>query len=55
MTVEDALMAVEAGVDAIVVSNHGGRVLDCTPGACEVLPKLLMLLKVKLQYLQMVE
>ena len=40
MTVEDALMAVEAGVDAIVVSNHGGRVLDCTPGACEVLPKI---------------
>ena len=28
MTVEDALMAVEAGVDAIVISNHGGRVLD---------------------------
>ena len=27
MTVEDALMAVEAGVDAIVISNHGGRVL----------------------------
>ena len=24
MTVEDALMAVEAGVDAIVISNHGG-------------------------------
>ena len=29
MTVEDALMAVDAGADAIVVSNHGGRVLDC--------------------------
>ncbi|MGL4796428.1 MAG: alpha-hydroxy-acid oxidizing protein [Paraclostridium sp.] len=37
MTKEDALMAVEAGVDAIVVSNHGGRVLDCTPGVAEVL------------------
>ena len=34
MTVEDALMAVEAGADAIVVSNHGGRVLDFTPGIC---------------------
>ncbi|MGL6107425.1 alpha-hydroxy-acid oxidizing protein [Romboutsia sp.] len=40
MTPEDALMAVEAGVDAIVVSNHGGRVLDCTPGAADVLPKI---------------
>lgn len=37
MTKEDALMAVEAGVDAIVVSNHGGRVLDHTPGVCDVL------------------
>ena len=40
MTVEDALMAVKTGVDAIVVSNHGGRVLDCTPGVAEVLPKI---------------
>ncbi len=37
MTKEDALMAVESGVDAIVVSNHGGRVLDHTPGVCDVL------------------
>ena len=37
MTVEDAILAVEAGMDAIVVSNHGGRVLDCTPGAADVL------------------
>ena len=40
MTVEDAMLAVEAGVDAIVVSNHGGRVLDCTPGAADVLPPI---------------
>lgn len=40
MTVEDAKLAVEAGVDAIVVSNHGGRVLDCTPGAADVLPAI---------------
>lgn len=37
MTPVDALMAIDAGVDAIVVSNHGGRVLDYTPGAAEVL------------------
>jgi isopentenyl diphosphate isomerase/L-lactate dehydrogenase-like FMN-dependent dehydrogenase len=29
---------VEAGVDGIVVSNHGGRQLDGVPGAIEVLP-----------------
>ncbi|WP_083456311.1 alpha-hydroxy-acid oxidizing protein [Desulfosarcina cetonica] len=33
MTVADALLAAEAGVDAIVVSNHGGRVLDFARGA----------------------
>jgi isopentenyl diphosphate isomerase/L-lactate dehydrogenase-like FMN-dependent dehydrogenase len=38
MTPEDALLALEAGADAIVVSNHGGRVLDSTPGTAEVLP-----------------
>jgi isopentenyl diphosphate isomerase/L-lactate dehydrogenase-like FMN-dependent dehydrogenase len=38
MVPEDARACVEAGVDAIVVSNHGGRVLDHTPGTAEVLP-----------------
>lgn len=40
MTVEDARKAVDAGVDAIVVSDHGGRVLDFTPGTAEVLPSI---------------
>ena len=40
MTVDDALACVEAGVDAIVVSNHGGRALDHTPGTAEVLPAI---------------
>lgn len=47
MTPEDALMAVEAGVDAIVVSNHGGRVLDCTPGAADVLEDIAKAVKGK--------
>lgn len=51
MTVEDALMAVEAGVDAIVVSNHGGRVLDCTPGAADVLPNISKAVKGKITIL----
>ncbi|BBD10023.1 alpha-hydroxy-acid oxidizing protein [Desulfovibrio ferrophilus] len=38
MTPDEARIAVEAGADAIVVSNHGGRVLDYTPGVAEVLP-----------------
>lgn len=40
MTVEEAEMAVEIGAKAIVVSNHGGRVLDFCPGAADVLPAI---------------
>jgi 4-hydroxymandelate oxidase len=40
MTVQDALLAVEAGAGGIVVSNHGGRVLDHTAGTAEVLPEI---------------
>jgi len=38
MSVEDALDAISTGAAAIDVSNHGGRVLDSTPGVAEVLP-----------------
>lgn len=37
MTVKGALKAKEAGASAIVVSNHGGRVLDQCPPTAEVL------------------
>ena len=40
MTVEDALQAVDAGADAIVVSNHGGRVLDYCQAPIEVLSEI---------------
>lgn len=40
MTPEEAEIALAAGAAAIVVSNHGGRVLDHTPGAAEVLPAI---------------
>jgi isopentenyl diphosphate isomerase/L-lactate dehydrogenase-like FMN-dependent dehydrogenase len=40
MTVDDAELAVETGASAIVVSNHGGRVLDFTPGVADVLPEI---------------
>ncbi|HEX9231007.1 MAG TPA: alpha-hydroxy acid oxidase, partial [Jatrophihabitantaceae bacterium] len=37
-TVEDARMVVDAGADAVVVSNHGGRQLDRAPTPLEQLP-----------------
>jgi 4-hydroxymandelate oxidase len=40
LTGEDAALALEAGVDGIVVSNHGGRQLDSSPAALTVLPEI---------------
>ena len=37
MTADEADLAVKAGADAIVVSNHGGRVLDHAPATANVL------------------
>ena len=37
-TVADARAVVDAGADAVVVSNHGGRQLDRAPTPLEVLP-----------------
>jgi len=36
----DARLAVEAGIDALIVSNHGGRQLDTVPPAIELLPAI---------------
>ena len=35
---QDAKLAVEHGVDAVIVSNHGGRQLDGAPSAISALP-----------------
>ena len=40
LTAEDAKMAVEAGVDGIVVSNHGGRVEDGVSATIDALPEV---------------
>jgi isopentenyl diphosphate isomerase/L-lactate dehydrogenase-like FMN-dependent dehydrogenase len=40
MTAEDAVLAVDHGADAIIVSNHGGRVLDDGLATAEVLPQI---------------
>ncbi|GFS47003.1 hydroxyacid oxidase 1 [Trichonephila inaurata madagascariensis] len=37
LTAEDAILAIEHGVDGIVVSNHGARQLDGVPASIEVL------------------
>ena len=37
---EDARVAVNAGADALIVSNHGGRILDFNRAAIEVLPEV---------------
>lgn len=40
LTVDDARRAVDAGADAVIVSNHGGRQLDGAPASLTVLPRI---------------
>ncbi|KJZ76655.1 hypothetical protein HIM_03991 [Hirsutella minnesotensis 3608] len=40
MCVEDAKMAIEHGMDGIIVSNHGGRQLDGSAATLDVLPEI---------------
>lgn len=40
MTAKNAEQAAQAGADAIIVSNHGGRVLPYSPATAEVLPEI---------------
>lgn len=51
MNPEDAKLALEGGFSAIVVSNHGGRVLDGMPGTARVLPKIAEVVKGKIPLL----
>lgn len=51
MTADAAEKAVKAGADAIIVSNHGGRVLSDTPGTAEVLPEIVEAVKGKTKIL----
>ena len=45
LSVQGALKCVEANADAIVVSNHGGRVLDDSLSTIEVLPEIVKAVK----------
>lgn len=40
LTGDDARRAVDEGAAAVVVSNHGGRQLDCVPASLSVLPEV---------------
>lgn len=40
LAAEDAPLAIEAGADGIVVSNHGGRQLDATAAGVDALPEV---------------
>lgn len=40
LSADDAERAVEIGASAIIVSNHGGRVLDTVPATIEALPEV---------------
>ena len=39
--VDDAVMSIEAGADAIILSNHGGRQLDRAPVPLHLLPEVI--------------
>lgn len=40
LTGSDAIVARDAGADAVIVSNHGGRALDGAPATMTVLPEI---------------
>ena len=41
LTHEDAKLAANNGIDGIIVSNHGGRVVDSGRGTIEILPEVI--------------
>ena len=51
MTVRGAEKALEAGASGVVVSNHGGRVLDGTPATAQVLPAIARTVKGRMMVL----
>jgi isopentenyl diphosphate isomerase/L-lactate dehydrogenase-like FMN-dependent dehydrogenase len=51
LTAEDASRAADEGADAIVVSNHGARQLDCVPATLRVLPEIVAAVKDRVEIL----
>lgn len=48
---EDARLAIEAGIDGIIVSNHGGRQLDGAIASIDVLPEVVQAVEGKIPVL----
>ncbi|HEX2828088.1 MAG TPA: alpha-hydroxy acid oxidase [Burkholderiales bacterium] len=38
-SLEDAVIAADYGLDGVVISNHGGRYLDCAPAPLQLVPE----------------
>ncbi|HLW59549.1 MAG TPA: alpha-hydroxy acid oxidase [bacterium] len=51
LTGDDARRAVDEGTAAVVVSNHGGRQLDCVPASLKVLPEIVAAVNGKVEVL----
>ena len=51
LTSEDALLAVEHGVDGVIVSNHGGRQLDGVAASLDALPEVVEVVDGRLEVL----
>ena len=51
LTADDARLAVDHGAQALVVSNHGGRQLDCVPATLRVLPEIVAAVKGQIEIL----
>ncbi|GAW16861.1 hypothetical protein ANO14919_063060 [Xylariales sp. No.14919] len=44
-TIQDAELAIEHGMDGIIISNHGGRQLDSVPASLDVLREIVPVVK----------
>lgn len=49
LSAEDAVRAADAGADAVIISNHGGRQIDYLPATLECLPDIVRALSGKVQ------
>ncbi len=51
LTGDDARRAIDEGAAAVVVSNHGGRQLDCVPASLRALPEIVAAVKGQIEVL----
>lgn len=46
---EDVAIAIQHGVDGVIISNHGGRQLDTTPATVDILREIVPIAKGRIQ------